>query len=396
MFEKKFNDKEKFLISVLTHIDFLDCNKIKSLFTSIGSNSLYLACKENKIDSIAADSLIKCLGKKNLSSEWINSFSKEDIRIKSYMDELENVAKYFLKHGIDLIALKNSGITKGIYKRCAASPMGDIDVLVQKKDFMAAHELLLAKGYKLKFRSKLEKDDIEEAFLGGGSEYYTILKDGEKLWFELQWRSVAGRWITPDQEPSTDELFSRSKRIKGSAVRLLSPEDNLLQVCLHTAKHSFVRAPGFRLNTDVDRIVRESSVDWKKFESMVSDMKVKTPVFFSLKIAKELVRTPIPENILNALSPSRVKILIVSKWLTRVGIFDPDGKKWTKIGYIIFVSLLYDSIFDFLDSIFPDKKWMIDRYKVRFSILLPFYYILRITNLLFKRTLNSKTSKKNN
>jgi len=57
--------------------------------------------------------------------------------------------------------------------------------------------------------------------------------------------AVAGRWIRPDQEPGAEELLARSISIPGSAARLLAPEDNLLQIALHTAKHSYVRAPGF-------------------------------------------------------------------------------------------------------------------------------------------------------
>ena len=55
-----------------------------------------------------------------------------------------------------------------------------------------------------------------------------------------------------------------SLEVNGSNVRILAPEDNLLQVALHTAKHSYVRAPGFRLHSDVDRVVRFQSIDWNQ------------------------------------------------------------------------------------------------------------------------------------
>ena len=53
-----------------------------------------------------------------------------------------------------------------------------------------------------------------------------------------------------------DDLIDRSQQIEGTSLRILSPEDNLLQVCLHTAKHSYVRSPGFRLHLDVDQLFR--------------------------------------------------------------------------------------------------------------------------------------------
>ena len=186
-------------------------------------------------------------------------------RITSYLTELDQQAAELARHDIALVALKNGGIARGIYPCPGCCPMGDLDVLVEKKDFRAAHAILLDQGYRFEYRSPLEETDLKAAEESGGAEYWKILPNGEKLWLELQWRPVAGRWIRPDQEPSAEELMARSMPIPDTAVRLLAPEDNLLQVALHTAKHSYVRAPGFRLHTDVDRIVRRQVIDWQTF-----------------------------------------------------------------------------------------------------------------------------------
>ena len=222
---------------------------------------------------------------------------------------------------------------------------------------------------------------------GGGAEYSMILPDGTHLWFELQWRPVAGRWIRPDQEPSTDELIERSVAIEGCDVRLLSPEDNLLQVCLHTAKHSFVRAPGFRLHTDVDRVVRSAEIDWLLFFERVQGLQVKTVVYFSLALAQDLLKTPIPQSVLESLRPSHWKVWLISHWLQKVGLFDPDGKKWGRIGYIIFVSLLYDDVKGFVRAMFPSVEWMKEKYGEKKYWLYPYFYVKRLVDLLLKRTL---------
>ena len=117
------------------------------------------------------------------------------------MKELDSVALLLSNSQIPLVALKNSGITRGLYPYYGACPMGDIDVLVRRSDFRKAHELLIANGYKMKFRSPLETENLEVAERHGGAEYSVDLPSGEHLWFELQWRPVAGRWIRPDQEP---------------------------------------------------------------------------------------------------------------------------------------------------------------------------------------------------
>ena len=291
----------------------------------------------------------------------------------------------FRQGNISLVALKNGGIARGIYPCPGCCPMGDIDVLIEKKHFRQAHQILLDNGYHFEFRSPLEEVELSAAEAGGGAEYWKILPNGEKFWLELQWRPVAGRWIRPDQEPKAEDLMARSLPIEGTAVRLLAPEDNLLQVALHTAKHTYVRAPGFRLHLDVDRIVHYQEIDWKVFVQRVLDLQVKTPVYFSLAIPKELFETPIPDWVLVRLRPPVWKEKLIVAWLNRVGLFNPQEKKFGRVGYIVFTSLLYDDLSGLLRGIFPDKAWMRQHYGCRSDWLLPYYHARRLFDLAFHR-----------
>ena len=112
----------------------------------------------------------------------------------------------------------------------------------------------------------------------------------------------------------------------GTKVGILSPEDNLLQVCVHTAKHSYVRAPGLRLHLDVERIVAHKQIDWEVFLRKVKDAHVKTSTYYSLYLANMLFGTPIPQAVLDALHPGdrknrkllkliRFSLTLTSKWI---------------------------------------------------------------------------------
>lgn len=392
MLNIRLTDSEQFLVECIKHRDFLDVARIRILYRQLSDAKAFELCSHNRIVSLAADALA-CAGIKP-SYRWQLESNEMDSRISEYMDELDRSADLLFNNGIALIALKNSGIARTLYQFPRASPMGDIDVLVHKQDFRRAHDLLVSHGYILKFRSPLEEEDIDIAERNGGAEYIVQLPSKRQLWFELQWRSVAGRWIRPDQEPDTFDLFQRSLPIPGSKARILSPEDNLLQVALHTAKHSFVRAPGFRLHTDVDRIVRSCHIDWDLFISRVEVLKIRTPVFFSLAFAHDLLDTPIPYHVLQSLSPSKWKTTIISNWLQRVGLFDPDGRKWGRFSYILFVSLLYDSFSGFLVSLFPSPSSILHKNLSPIHSLI--FYYQRIQNLLFKRSLAPNYSKRRN
>ena len=227
VFGIKLTVEEEFMVKVLTHRDYLDCERVRLLHQSIGDKKLFELCEHNKISSIAADALARCYEQKKIASHWLSAYEDVNERISQYMVELEKVANLFASHDIPLVALKNSGITKALYPYYGACPMGDIDVLVKKANFRQAHNILIENGYNLKFRSKLEEENLDKAEQSGGAEYIVKLTNGDQLWFELQWRPVSGRWIRPDQEPSADELIEHSIKSEGSNVRILSPEDNL-------------------------------------------------------------------------------------------------------------------------------------------------------------------------
>ena len=375
----------EFIIKAVSNDNNKFGNEIKLIYSQIGDQRAFDLAKINLVEPIVAHSLINILDEEDLPPHWQLSHNESSRRISAYLSELDRVAAILAENNIPLIALKNGGIARGIYHCIGCNPMGDLDVLVDKKHFKDAHHILLSEGYHFEFRSPLENAELEEAEKLGGAEYWKTLPSGENLWYELQWRAVAGKWIRPDQEPTAEELIARSIPISGTAVRLLSPEDNLLQVSLHTAKHSYIRHPGFRLHLDVDRIVRTQKVDWDIFIKRVLTFKVKTPVYFSLAIPKVLFNTPIPNNVLTMLKPSVLKEEIISRWLQKADLFNPDAPKFGRLGYIIFTIMLYDDWTGLFKGIFPEGNWMRKQYRFKSKFLFPYYYTYRLASLVFKR-----------
>src|SRR5690606_18100028 len=111
--------------------------------------------------------------------------------------------------------------------------------------------------------------------------------------------------------------------IPGTAARLLSPEDNMIQVALHTAKHSYVRAPGLRLHTDVDRLARLAAPDWDRVAAMVEALQTTTAVYLSLAMARALLGAPVPPAILDRLAPPPWKTRVLVAAIRRAGVFEP-------------------------------------------------------------------------
>ena len=120
----------------------------------------------------------------NLSEDklYVKALDEISLKMSKMLEELDQIANSFQKHDIITVALKNAGILKGIYTNKFCSPMGDLDLLVKKSDFIKAHELMVNDlGYVFKFRSVLENENLAEALLHGGGEYFKIVS-GEKIW----------------------------------------------------------------------------------------------------------------------------------------------------------------------------------------------------------------------
>ena len=265
--------------------------------------------------------------------------------------------------------------------------MGDFDVLVKKSDFVRAHEIVMKQGFSFGFRAEqtIEEEGVEAGLLSGGCEYKMDLAD-DVLWLELQWRPIAGRWISPEVEPKAEELIETSLEIEGSDLRLMDPVSNLLEVTLHTAKHSYVRAPGLRLHTDVDRIVRAyPELDWSAFVERVKSMHVKTPVYFSLLIPRAVLDTPIPDDVLESLKPGKNQFNFVFNSICKAGLFHPMRSKFSRPRYLAFAAALFDSPHDCFKSAFPSAKYMREHYQLSSSVQLPGAYIKRFANLIFRR-----------
>lgn len=353
---------------------------IKQSEDKIRSNDFYEVAQEHELVSTIGAKLVKKIGLE-LGNPWKKEMEDTRARLGFLFAKVEELGADLKENGIPLILLKNGGIAIDIMDDLAECPMGDIDMLCRKSDFHKAHEIILKHGFKFKFRSIYEFENLDEAFADGSTEY-SIQNGEETAWVELAWRPVAGRWIRKDKEPKADDLVDASHKAKRSVNHVLSNEDNLLQVCCHTAKHSYVRAPGYRLHLDVDRIVSNNDIDWDLFIKKVNEVHSRVAVYFSLYLAQEILGTKIPADVLEALRPSRHKERSIMNMLLKANLMHPHGRKFSKLGFLRFQTALYDSFGDFCAVLFPPSTDLKLKYKYKSCILTPYYWCLYVLDMV--------------
>lgn len=375
------NDPVVSLMLSLSAENRKDSESLKQEIKKVDIFKLFDLCVEHELDGIVASHIIED-DLINLPEVWKDAYNKQKERQTFLKQKAIEVCAKMQENGIKMVVLKNGGIMLDLIEDPAACPMEDIDSLVRKEDFYKAHEILLSQGFNFKFRSEFEFEQLDEAFKDGATEYYLTMPDGEKIWFELAWRAVAGRWIRPDLEPNTDLFIEKSHTAKETYAYILSPEDNLLQVSIHTAKHSYVRAPGLRLHLDVDRIVSQCKIDWDLFLEKVKQSHTKSAVYLSLYIPSRLFNTQVPQYVLDALKPKKRKLKVLCKNLNDVGLLHPKQKKFSKLAFLRFQTAIYDSCKDMLKVIYPNSQWMKERYGYKSSILTLKYILIRILDLV--------------
>ena len=259
MFEQ-LRDPQVRLMLDLSKENIDDIEMLKRRLVQTDILSFFELCREHELDGVVASHALSH-ELMELPGYWLQAYKNERAHLSFLKDKAAEICRIMDDNGIRMVVLKNGGIMSDMVEDPAACPMEDIDTLVRKSDFKKAHQILVDNGFIFEFRSEYEAEDLTAAYRDGSTEYRIETPSGEDMWFELAWRAVAGRWIRRDREPDTDELIQDAYCALGTKVGILSPEDNLLQVCVHTAKHSYVRAPGLRLHLDVERIVAHKQID---------------------------------------------------------------------------------------------------------------------------------------
>jgi len=358
-----------------------DPDGLRARFEECDKKAFFELCLDHELDGVVASHIIENRIAE-LPDYWMEAYSSEKEHLTFLRDKAAEICARMDENGIRMVVLKNGGIMSDMIEDAAACPMEDIDSLVKKTDFKKAHEILLESGLTFRFRSEFEFEELEKAFRDGSTEYYITTPAGREMWFELAWRAVAGRWIRLDLEPDCDALIESSYLAKDTKVGILSPEDNLLQVSVHTAKHSYVRAPGLRLHLDVERIVAHKEIDWNVFLEKVEAAHVKTSTYFSLYLAKMLFDTPIPDKVLAALRPSRSKEKRILSLISKAGLLHPKARKFSKIEFLRFQTSLYDKVSDAWFVIWPKGGRLREIYGYKSPLKTPYYVVVRALDLV--------------
>jgi hypothetical protein len=221
--------------------------------------------------------------------ELRNRYEHNVRRNLRFTAELFRILDCFEAYAIPAIPLKGPVLAETVYGDLALRDFSDLDVLVHRDDLMKAKAALGALGYV----ANIPLSETEEcAYLATGYEYTFDGPAGKNL-LEIQW-DILPRFYAVDFD--IGEFFARANNINvwGRAVRALSPEDLMLALCVHAAKHAWVRVHWLR---DIAGVVETQGLDWTVFERRAAELGIVRMVSVSLRLAQRLLHSNVAESV---------------------------------------------------------------------------------------------------
>jgi hypothetical protein len=205
--------------------------------------------------------------------------------------------------GIQAAPLKGWTLVDGsspVYDDPGARAMDDLDLLVRPRDLDRTSRVLTALGFS-------PVTGRTAARLAGGHEVaFHRRVSGVHLFIELHWAWAGPQRLLREFAVGGDRFLDSFFEAVPGEERFSTPTHlgHLLFVALHAARHAFGR---WIWLLDIHRLSTSAPLDWRALVRSAHALRVSRPVYAGLASARELLRTPVPKEVLSELSPGPVR-----------------------------------------------------------------------------------------
>ena len=230
--------------------------------------------------------------------------------------DLAEVLQAFRRHGIAVIVLKGGHLAQLVYESSALRTMCDLDIMVRRDDLTRAKDVLAEMGYAPQYFGVEQVDYAQHHHLRPMAR-----PDGIRV--EIHW--TLARPAGP-AEIDLDGIWERAQPVEIAGVQtlVLSPEDLILHLCLHTSfTHKF--RVGLRMCWDLHEVVRHyrDAIDWEVVVRRAQQWGIGRYVYLTLQLVHELLAAEIPVKAIGSLRPPDFSARVVD-W-ARTCIFSPES-----------------------------------------------------------------------
>jgi len=201
--------------------------------------------------------------------------------------------------GISVLALKGIVLALTCYEKMSLRPMGDVDVLVKRKDCMRALDELERLGWRLQSVQR-PRDTADFAI-----RHACVFEDpsNSEVSVDLHWRLL---WMQ-DSEEAGEALWRRAVPLKFDGMQFLTPctADMLVHICAHGARWNDF--PPLRWIVDAVLLLRNYGIDWTHLREQSARLRLDLQLADTLTYLHDVMRAPIPQEIRDDLANSQIR-----------------------------------------------------------------------------------------
>jgi len=249
---------------------------------------LYHTIKDSPPGSISEYSLSK------LRKIYLESIHRNIV----LYDELTKILRKFKEADIPVIVLKGSFLAKTVYNNIGLRLMGDIDLLVKRKDMMKVVKVLETIGY---FGDFSDFDfDIDIANELSVCNHLPPLEGPKKIPVEVHWTIFHHLYLDMRAEKEIVKIWERSQPliIEGIPCFVLAPDDLLMHLCLHISRQHLysMRLRGF---LDLRKVIEyyNNLIDWDWIQKQAFSLGMDRALKLTLYIADRWVGLDLPDYV---------------------------------------------------------------------------------------------------
>src|SRR6266496_180870 len=210
--------------------------------------------------------------------------------------ELLKVINLLKKRGIRTAAFKGPILSQLAYGENSLRQAGDIDLLIARKHFAPAKEILESIGYRM-------TPDLTAAqqmsHLASHCEIQFMRDDGFTV-VDLHW-GISPRSFRFELEP--DAVMARCQQIcvGSEKIETFAIEDLILYQCFHGTKHAWRQLESISSLSELIRSGRE--IDWPLVIERASRARARRMLMLGLLLAQQVNDAPVPDLVWTQLGP---------------------------------------------------------------------------------------------
>jgi signal peptidase I len=294
------------------------------------------------------------------------------IQSTHYFSEIIKIKKEFDKENINYVFLKGLPLHLYFEGKHPQRLYADCDVLVDKKDFQKAEEILLKNHYQKaelhwsKTAKKLQKKELEATFYKKNNQFVVVFD----IHLQLVDLSIVHLGHFNELYPQklidnlTEEFLKTKRKIKINNEHFLILDTCylILYLALHLFHHNFSGA--FRYDF-LDRIIKKSKISiksWQKIVLIIKKYQLNNFVFPVFFLLKKYYKTSVPPLFIRSIQPvNPLNRKLINK-LTKINIFNDEPRIRAGIKRFLY-------LFIFSPSPFWKKILIIFNPQVIFAVL---------------------------